>query len=88
MGQAVNFRLAAHSTEHVGIVAEKSSNLSLENAQLNNLRVSGLQTLDQLLDPPASSWPFCCPTMPEYAYLGAPNMVKWGVPEKILQNVD
>ena len=22
----------------------------------------------------------------KYAYLGAPNMVKWGVPEKILQN--
>ena len=22
------------------------------------------------------------------AYLGAPNMVKWGVPEKILQNAD
>ena len=21
-----------------------------------------------------------------YAYLGAPNMVKWGAPEKILQN--
>ena len=25
--------------------------------------------------------------MARYAYLGAPNMVKWGVPEKILQNV-
>ena len=26
-------------------------------------------------------------TLAKYAYLGAPNMVKWGVPEKILQNV-
>ena len=25
--------------------------------------------------------------MAKYAYLGAPIMVKWGVPEKILQNV-
>ena len=23
---------------------------------------------------------------PKYTYLGTPNMVKWGVPEKILQN--
>ena len=23
----------------------------------------------------------------QYAYLGAPNVVKWGVPGKILQNV-
>ena len=26
-------------------------------------------------------------SLAKYAYLGAPNMVKWGVPEKILQNV-
>ena len=25
--------------------------------------------------------------MVKYAYLGAPNVVKWDVPEKILQNV-
>ena len=26
-------------------------------------------------------------SLAKYAYLGAPNMVKWSVPEKILQNV-
>ena len=26
-------------------------------------------------------------SLTKYAYLGAPNMVKWDVPEKILQNV-
>ena len=26
------------------------------------------------------------PNMAKYAYLGAPNMVKWGAAEKILQN--
>ena len=25
-------------------------------------------------------------SLAKYAYLGAPNMVKWGLPEKILQN--
>ena len=29
------------------------------------------------------NWPY----LAKYAYLGSPNMVKWGVPEQILQNV-
>ena len=30
--------------------------------------------------------PKCEPKYAYLAYLGVPNMVKWGVPEKILQN--
>ena len=58
----------------------------------NMTYLSGFHRLDEIFSG-KPTWPYCArPNMlnmakyAKYAYLGARNMVKWGVPEKILQN--